>query len=228
MKSFLAAGIAYIGTLILTILTVMGAEGDPGLVIELPEPRLTGDTSVEEALFTRRSIREYRDEPLTLSDVSQLLWAAQGITDKRGFRTAPSAGALYPLELYLVAGNVTDIPAGIYKYSPYKHNLTRIVDGDKRDELSDAALEQECVRRCSAAIVFSAVYERTTGKYGKRGIRYVHIEVGHAAENLHLQAVSLNLGTVAVGAFFDDEVKQIMNLPEDEEPLYIMPVGKIK
>ena len=228
MKSFLAAGIAYIGILILTILTVMGTEGAPGLVIELPEPRLTGDTSVEEALSTRRSIREYRDEPLTLSDVSQLLWAAQGITDKRGFRTAPSAGALYPLELYLVAGNVTDIPAGIYKYSPYKHNLTRIVDGDKRDALSDAALEQECVRRCSAAIVFSAVYERTTGKYGKRGIRYVHIEVGHAAENLHLQAVSLNLGTVAVGAFFDDEVKQIMNLPEDEEPLYIMPVGKIK
>ncbi len=228
MKSFLAAGIAYIGILILTILTVMGTEGAPGLVIELPEPRLTGDTSVEEALSTRRSIREYRDEPLTLSDVSQLLWAAQGITDKRGFRTAPSAGALYPLELYLVAGNVTDIPAGIYKYSPYKHNLTRIVDGDKRDALSAAALEQECVRRCSAAIVFSAVYERTTGKYGKRGIRYVHIEVGHAAENLHLQAVSLNLGTVAVGAFFDDEVKQIMNLPEDEEPLYIMPVGKIK
>ena len=228
MKSFLAAGIAYIGILILTILTVMGTEGASGLVIELPEPRLTGDTSVEEALSTRRSIREYRDEPLTLSDVSQLLWAAQGITDKRGFRTAPSAGALYPLELYLVAGNVTDIPAGIYKYSPYKHNLTRIVDGDKRDELAAAALGQECVRRCSAAIVFSAVYERTTGKYGKRGIRYVHIEVGHAAENLHLQAVSLNLGTVAVGAFFDDEVKQIMNLPEDEEPLYIMPVGRIK
>jgi len=145
MRGFLAAGIAYIGILILTVLTVMGADGDPGLVIELPEPRLTGDTSVEEALSTRRSIREYRDEPLKLSDVSQLLWAAQGITDKRGFRTAPSAGALYPLELYLVAGNVTDIPAGIYKYSPFHSRWT----GSTRGRGDGSALAVSSVTYCN-------------------------------------------------------------------------------
>ena len=195
--------------------------------IKLSEPRYVSNTSVEEALSRRRSIRSYEDGPLTLRDLSQLLWAAQGVTDPRGFRTAPSAGALYPLEVYVAAGNVTNLPNGIYKYKPYEHQLVRIAEGDKRIELSRAALGQSSIREGAAVIVFSAVYERTTVKYGKRGIRYVHIEVGHAAQNVYLQAVSSNLGTVIVGAFYDDEVKKIMGMRENEEPLCLMPAGKV-
>ncbi len=195
--------------------------------VKLPEPEKESATSIEEALLGRRSIRAYRDDPLTLAEVSQLLWAAQGITAHWGGRTAPSAGATYPLEVYLVAGNVNELPGGIYKYNPVKHELVKLVEGDKRAELCDAALGQRCVEEGAIAIVFSAVYERTTGRYGDRGVRYVHMEVGHAAQNVYLQAVSLNLGTVVVGAFYDDEVKRVINMPEEERPLYIMPVGRV-
>ena len=194
--------------------------------IRLPEPKYDSNTSVEQALLKRRSVRVYKDEPLALTEVLQLLWAAQGITDPRGFRTAPSAGALYPLELYVVAGNVNDLPDGIYKYKPHKHELAMVVEGDKRTELCNAALDQPSIKDAAALIVFSAVYERTTGKYGERGIRYVHMEVGHAAQNIYLQAVSLNLGLVVIGAFDDEEVKKIMNMEDKEQPLYIIPVGK--
>jgi SagB-type dehydrogenase family enzyme len=194
--------------------------------IKLPEPKYDSNTSVEQALLKRRSVRVYKDEPLALTEVSQLLWAAQGITDPRGFRTAPSAGALYPLELYVVAGNVNDLPDGIYRYKPHKHELAMVVEGDKRTELCNAALDQPSIKDAAAVIVFSAVYERTTGKYGERGIRYVHIEVGHAAQNIYLQAVSLNPGLVVIGAFDDEEVKKIMNMEDKEHPLYIIPVGK--
>ncbi|MFH1672413.1 MAG: SagB/ThcOx family dehydrogenase [Pseudomonadota bacterium] len=195
-------------------------------IIRLPEPGYDSKTSVEKALLERRSVRDYKDVPLTLSEVGQLLWAAQGITDRRGFRTAPSAGALYPLELYVVAGNVNNLPDGIYKYRPYGHELMRVVEGDKRIELCNAALGQSPVRDAAAVIVFSAVYERTTGKYGQRGIQYVYMEVGHAAQNICLQTASLNLGTVTIGAFYDDTVKRILNMPEKEEPLYIIAVGR--
>ncbi len=194
-------------------------------IIRLPEPKSDSKTSIEKALLERRSVRDYKDVPLTLAEVGQLLWAAQGITDRRGFRTAPSAGALYPLELYVVAGNVNDLPSGIYKYRPYGHELMRVVQGDKRIALCNAALGQSPVGDAAAVIVFSGVYERTTRKYGKRGIPYVHIEVGHAAQNICLQAVSLNLGTVTIGAFYEDTVKRILNMPEREEPLYIIAVG---
>ena len=195
-------------------------------IVKLPEPRYASKTSIEKALLGRRSIRDYKDDPLTPTEVSQLLWAAQGITDRRGFRTAPSAGALYPLELYVVAGNVINLPHGIYKYKPHEHELVRIAEGDKRIELSRAALGQTWIGNGAVVIVFSAVYERTTAKYGKRGLRYVHMEAGHAAQNVYLQAASLNLGTVVVGAFYDDEVKRIMDMEENERPLYIMPVGR--
>lgn len=195
-------------------------------IIGLPEPGYDSETSIEKALLERRSIRDYKDESLTLTEVSQLLWAAQGITDPRGFRTAPSAGALYPLELYVVAGNVNKLPAGIYKYKPQGHELVKIAEGDKRIELSRAALGQAWVRNGAAVIVFAAVYERTTAKYGERGIRYGHIEVGCAAQNVYLQAVSLNLGTVFVGAFYDNKVKKIMDMKDNEQPLCIMPVGR--
>jgi len=195
-------------------------------VVNLPEPQYDSDVSIEQSLLNRRSIRSYTGEPLTLREVSQLLWAAQGITDPRGFRTAPSAGALYPLELYLVAGDVEDLTSGIYRYEPDGHQLARIIDGDKRAELADAALAQPWVKEGAISIVFAAVYERTTVKYGDRGIRYVHMEAGHAGQNLCLQATAMGLGVVTVGAFHDEQVSKLLNLPQDEKPLYIIPVGR--
>lgn len=194
--------------------------------ITLPEPRYDSDVSLEEALLKRRSVRDYSDEALTLQEVSQLLWAAQGITDPSGKRTAPSAGALYPLEVYIVVGDVEDIVKGVYKYEPQQHELVRVLDGDQRKALAKAALDQQSVAQGAIDIVVTAIYERTTGKYGDRGVRYVHMEAGHAAQNVYLQAVAINLGMVVIGAFYDDQVKEALNLPENEEPLYIMPVGR--
>jgi SagB-type dehydrogenase family enzyme len=196
--------------------------------IRLPDPVQDSDTSIEEALSKRRSARSYKDRPLTLAEISQLLWSAQGITSPGGLRTAPSAGALYPLEIYVIAGNVDDLPDGVYKYRPDKHELARMLDGDKRNELCNAALGQSSIKTAAAVIVFSAVYDRTTMKYGNRGIKYVHIETGHAAQNVFLQAVPLNLGTVVIGAFHDDAVKEVLKMSEMEQPLYIMPVGRMK
>lgn len=194
--------------------------------VKLPLPRFDGETSLEKAIFKRRSIREYKDEPLAISEISQLLWVAQGVTDKdKGLRTAPSAGALYPLEVYLAVFKADGLKDGVYKYRPDSHELVEIVKGNKKEELFRAALEQSSIKEAGVVMVFAAVYERTTGKYGERGRKYVHIEVGHAAQNVYLQVVSLNLGTVVIGAFDDGEIKRIMGMPENEEPLYIMPVG---
>ncbi len=203
-------------------------QGSTNDEIKLPEPEYNSETSLENALRQRRSVREYKNEALTLTDVSQLLWAAQGITEtRRGFRTAPSAGALYPLEVYVAIGNVKDVPKGVYVYNPHQHTMSRIKNEDVRSELSDAALGQKCVEEGSMVIVLAAVYERTMQKYGDRGIRYVHMEEGHAAQNIYLQAVSLDLGTVCVGAFRDNKVQKILSMQDNEEPLCIMPVGKI-
>ncbi len=195
--------------------------------ITLPEPLFKGKILTEEALKRRRSVREYQDKPLTLEEISQLLWAAQGITGEYGMRTAPSAGALYPIELYIVAGRVDGLAAGIYRYRPKGHELQKIAEGDKRGELYQAALEQESLRDGAAAVVIAAVYGRTTRKYGGRGIMYVHMEVGGVAENIYLQAVSLGIGTVFLGAFDDEMVKKVVNMAEGEEPLAIMPFGRI-
>jgi SagB-type dehydrogenase family enzyme len=196
------------------------------MVIKLPEPRHDSDISVEETMLSRRSIRSFTNEPLTLQEVSQLLWAAQGNTDFAGRRTAPSAGALYPLEVYVVIGNVKDLSPGVYHYEPDKHQLTRVFNGDVRARLANAALGQGYVRSGAISCVITAIYGRTTVRYGDRGIRYVHIEVGHAAQNLCLQAVALDLGAVVVGAFDDGQVTEVLNLSEDEQPLYIIPVGR--
>lgn len=196
--------------------------------VRLPQPVQHSDTSIEEVLRRRRSVRTYKDSPLTLAEVSQLLWAAQGITGPAGFRTAPSAGALYPLEIYIAAGNVEDLPAGIYHYSPRGHEVVRVLKGDRRNELCSAALGQTSVKNAPAVIVFSAVYGRTTVKYGDRGIQYVYMETGHAAQNVFLQAVALDLGTVVIGAFYDEAVKKVLKMPGEEQPLYIMPVGRMK
>ncbi len=202
------------------------AEGE--LTMKLPDVRYDSSVSLEKALLERRSVRNYAEASLTLEELSQLLWACQGITDPNGFRTAPSAGALYPLEVYAVVGDVKDLSPGVYKYHPEGHQVSRILDGDKRGELADAALGQTMIEEGAVSFVITAVYEKTTRKYGERGIRYVHMEVGHAGQNLCLQSVTLGLGAVTVGAFHDEEVVKVLKLPENEEPLYIITVGKKK
>lgn len=197
------------------------------VLISLPESSHESNFSIEEALLKRRSTREYSGDPLTLDEISQILWSAQGITHEKRLRTAPSAGGLYPLELYVVVGDVEGLEAGIYHYMPIENNLLKTVDGDRRSDIADAALGQDWVEKAAINIVITAIYERTTGKYDDRGIRYVHIEVGHAAQNICLQATALNLGVVTVGAFHDDKVVQILHLNPEEKPLYIIPIGKI-
>lgn len=205
----------------------------PGGVVYLPMPRLAGEVSLEEALASRRSIREYTGEPLALWEVSQVLWAAYGVNEVvHGFKTTPSAGATYPLEVYAVVaprGVYTGsgyLEPGSYKYDPHSHTLRLARRGDLVGELYRAALEQEWVRDAPVNLVFTAVYERTTGRYGERGVRYVHIEVGHAGQNVYLQAAALGLATVAIGAFHDDRVREIIGAPPEEHPLYIMPLAK--
>jgi SagB-type dehydrogenase family enzyme len=186
--------------------------------IDLPAPVVTGAGSLTDALSRRRSVREYQPAPLDLADLSQLLWATQGITSAGG-RTAPSAGGLYPLELYLVTGD------GHYRYDPDRHQLEVLGEVDLRSKLSEAALSQDSVEQAGAVFVLSAVYSRTEQKYGDRAERYVQVEVGHAAQNLLLQAVSLELAAVPIGAFHDDQVHEVLGLPGDHEPLYLIPVG---
>jgi SagB-type dehydrogenase family enzyme len=187
----------------------------------LPTPFMDRGHSLEQTLRDRRSVRDFTDEPLSMDEISQLLWAAQGITDPRGYRTAPSAGALYPIELYIVTAG------GVFHYDPQDHSLTLVKDGDLREDLCKAALNQEAVSEAPVIFIFTAVYERVAVKYGSdRTPRYVHLEVGHAAQNVLLQAVSLDLGAVPIGAFYDDQVQSILDLPSDHEPLYLIPVGR--
>jgi SagB-type dehydrogenase family enzyme len=206
--------------------SVQASSSGNEVIIPLPEPRKNSDVSVELSLMQRRSTRSYSGESLTLAEIAQILWAAQGITDKRGYRTAPSAGALYPLEVYLVAGNVEGLAAGVYRYRPEQHQLNPLFGGDYRNDLFEAALSQSSIAKGAVSIVFSAIYERTTVKYGERGVRYVHIELGHAAQNLCLQAAAMDLGVVTIGAFDDSRVADILGLPDDEKALYIIPVGR--
>jgi len=201
---------------------------NPSLHIQLPSPSLKGTISLEEALTLRRSIRSYNQEPLTLTQLSQLLWSAQGVTNESGFRTAPSAGATFPLELYIVANNVDSLTIGLYHYLPLNHELELIRREDLKSRLTDACLGQAMVTEAGAVIVFGAVFERTEQRYGERAERYVYNEVGHAAQNLHLQAAVLGLGTVVIGAFVDSAVDSILNLNNDVKTIYLMPVGKVK
>jgi len=194
--------------------------------LSLPPIETKGALSIEEAIQLRRSVRDFGRGPLDLTDVSQLLWSAQGITGRRGLRTAPSAGALYPLELYMVAGNVEGLSAGVYHYRPKTHELVSLASGDRRHALASAALNQRSVSGAPAVLVITGVYERTAKKYGHRARRYVHMEVGHAAQNIYLQATARSLGTVIVGAFDDDEVQEVLGLPPDHKPFGLMPVGR--
>lgn len=210
-----------------------GSHVSDRLRIALPLPRLKGDISLEEVIANRRSIREYMNSPISLEQLSQVLWAAQGITETRyGFRAAPSAGATYPLELYVVIApkgvryRNGFLEPGSYKYLPHSHELLLVKKGDLINQLYYAAIEQEWVRDAPVNIIITAIYERTTKRYGSRGIRYVHMEVGHVGQNIYLQATALGLATVAIGAFIDEEVRNIIGAPDNEHPLYIMPLAR--
>lgn len=191
--------------------------------IRLPKPRDKSGVSIEETLNKRRSIREYKRGELRLEEVSQLLWAAAGKNLYR--RTYPSAGATYPIELYLISGDVEGLEPGIYHYIYSRHSLEKIKDQDVRRLLCKASLEQSMIEEASVSFIIAANYQRTTIHYGQRGIRYVHMEVGHIGQNLSLQAIALNIGTVMIGAFDDKRVKEILEIEED--PLYIIPAGRI-
>jgi SagB-type dehydrogenase family enzyme len=195
-------------------------------MIDLPQPKYNGTKSIEHCLSKRRSKRDFLDEPLTLDQISQLMWAAQGINSPAGTRTAPSAGAIYPLETYLVTGVIDNLVVGFYRYKVNQHQLEYISNTDFRGKLASAALGQQYIATAPASIVLTATYGKIKPRYGDRGIRYANMEAGHAAQNLELAAVALGLGTVAVGAFDDEAVAKLINLPESETPLYILPVGK--
>lgn len=202
------------------------AEGGSGAQgVSLPPPPAAGTMSLEETLAHRRSVREFAPGALGLTEVSRLVWAAQGITAPER-RTAPSAGATYPLEVYLVAGNVDGLTAGIYRYRPAQHRLDKLADGDIRAPLATAAVNQQWISKAALVVVIAAVYERTTARYGKRGERYVHMEAGHAAQNLLLQGTALGLGATTVGAFNDTEVSHLLRLPAGVMPLYLIPVSR--
>ena len=195
-----------------------------GNVIKLPAPSLKGDISLEEALAGRRSLREYSGDSLSLEEISQLLWAGQGITKDNLYRTAPSAGALYPLEVYLIAEKVEGLKPGLYHYIPKGHKVKLLKKGKLLKTLAEAALGQRAIHNCSAAFIITGVIERTSKKYEERAEMYVHIEVGHAGQNILLQAEALGLGAVPMGAFYEERVKAKLGL--EGEPFYIIPVGR--
>ncbi|MFP3949560.1 MAG: SagB/ThcOx family dehydrogenase [Candidatus Micrarchaeia archaeon] len=194
--------------------------------INLPEPDYSG-SSVEEAIRERRSVREYTGENITLEELSMLLWAGQGTTSEWGGRAAPSAGALYPIELYVVPNKVEGVYCGIYKYIPEEHKLVLVQEGDFREEVAAAALGQECVRDAAAVIVMTAVRERTAAKYGERADLYIAMEAGHISENLLLEAVSLGMGAVPIGGFVPEEMDRFLRVEEGETSIYINAIGKV-
>lgn len=191
-------------------------------VINLPPPKIKGKISLEECLKKRRSLRRFKNQPLSWDLISQILWAGDGITDeKRGFRSAPSGGATYPLNIYLV------VPTGIYLFEGEEHSLKLKIKGDFRSSLANAALGQSFIADAGLNVVLVAVYDRITSRYGKRGIQYALQESGHIAQNIHLQAVALNLGSVPIGAFDEKEVSKVMGLTSFEIPVYIITVGYV-
>jgi SagB-type dehydrogenase family enzyme len=187
-------------------------------MVQLPSPAFT-NVPIEECIEARRSVRSFKDQELSLGHISNILWAAQGITEDRyGFRTVPSAGATYPLEIFIAKKD------GLFRYIPHSHALKQESDKDLRPVIATAALGQNFIANAGAVIVITAIFNRTTNRYGNRGKKYVYIEAGHSAQNIHLEAVALGLGSVPIGAFRDDDLSKLLKL-ENEEPLYIIPVG---
>lgn len=197
-----------------------------GPQINLPIPQQKGTVSVEEAIGRRCSTRCYRQKPLTLAQLSQLLWVAQGITTGHR-RAAPSAGATYPLEAFafVASSGVEGLVAGVYHYQPETHSLVVHAPGDLTGRLSHAALDQRAIAEAPVSMLVAAILERTSRRYGRRAERYVAMEAGHVGQNVHLQAAAMGLGTVMIGAFDDAEVGNVLGTGKELEPLYIMPVG---
>ncbi len=210
-------------------LLIFSANLFAGEKIKLPEPNFKG-LVLEEALRKRRSVRSYSKEALNLNEVSQLLFSAQGITATyygHRLRTAPSAGALYPFEIYLIANRVEKLKSGIYHYLVDEHGLEMVKEGDIREKIRNAALGQEPVAEAGAVFILTAVFERTTRKYGERGYRYIHIEAGHIGQNILLQATSLGLSAVPIGAFSDEQIDRLLGIEtKKQSTIYLIPVGK--
>ncbi len=199
-------------------------------VVDLPQVEISNNMSVDQAIQNRRSVRRFNANPIPLQDVSQLLWAAQGITDpERNFRSTPSAGHVSPMEVYLVVGDngVQELEAGIYHYNPFNNTLEMIVKGDHRYNLSQAAHQQKWVNDAPISLVVTGNYDKMRDKYPeeKLSTRFVDMEAGHTGQNIYLEAVSRGLGTVAIGSFYDDQMINLLKLPTNETPLYIYPVG---
>ena len=198
--------------------------------IKLPKPEYKG-IPLEEAIEKRRSVRNYSKKPITMIQLSQLLFSAQGTTGKmygKHLRTAPSAGALYPFEIYVIANNVESLDQGIYHYGILNHTLELVQYGDFRKAITSAGLKQEMLGDSDAVFVLSAIFDRTRHKYGERGFRYVYMEAGHISQNIYLQAVSLGLGSVSVGAFLDVKVNQLIGVDgEKEAVIYLHAVGTL-
>lgn len=197
-------------------------------MIKLPQARYEGERSVEKVIRSRRSHRSFADREVTLEDAAQLLWAGQGITGSGGKRAASSAGALYPLELYLIGGYVAGLSAGVYRYMPLDHALQPVSGGDRRREVAEAALHQNFIAGAPLVLVLAGVEGRTAGKYGDRAARYILIESGCSAQNIHLQAEALGMGTVVIGAFNDGLLQEVLYMSRDEIPLVILPLGYTK
>jgi SagB-type dehydrogenase family enzyme len=196
--------------------------------MRLPDPQHEGDVSLEHAIQERRTIRSYDGKALHLRQVSQLLWSAQGITEPGGFkRAAPSAGALYPMDIYGVvgAGCVEGLDPGIYHYEPEEHSISPVRGEDVRRDVAGACLWQTWMAQAPLNLVITAEYSRITGKYGQRGIRYAMIEAGHIGQNIFLQAQAMGLAAGIVGAFDDEKLIRIMGITKTHEPLLVMPVG---
>jgi SagB-type dehydrogenase family enzyme len=196
--------------------------------IALPSPHGYQGLSLEETIQRRRSIRNYTPQPLSQEELSRLLHAAQGITDQyRGFRAAPSAGALYPIETYAVVHEVAGLEPGLYHYAVAGHALEQLRIGNLRAELLVAGIAQEMLAQAQACLVFSAVFQRARWKYRERTYRYALLEAGHIGQNLYLAATSMGLGACAAGAFLDDELNKLLGLDgEEEAALYMISVGK--
>jgi len=194
-------------------------------IIILPEPNMSGNKSLEEVLAARRSERDFLNKSVNLKQISQLLWSAQGITGSNRFRTAPSAGALYPLEIYVISGAGDELPAGIYQYHPDTHFLHQLSSTDLRKDFCNAALSQPAIKKAPVSFLIAAIVRKTTVKYGQRGLQYVFMEAGHVGQNILLQAEALGLGAVPIGAFQDKEIIRLLGLTAGEQPLYLIPVG---
>lgn len=195
--------------------------------VKLPAPNMDSGVSTEQVLAQRRSVRTFGKAPLSLEQVSQLLWAAQGQSHPAGYRTAPSAGALYPLELHILVGDVRGLAPGCYRYRPESHGLVRTAGRDIRDDVARAAFQQYWIAESQAIMALSAVVDRTKAKYGTRAERYVHMEAGHAAQNVYLQAAALRLGTTIVGAFDDERIHALFKMNSVEAPLSLLPLGNL-